>query len=157
MSKVSESQKKASLNYYYRNRDKILEKRKERYKNDDIFKTSVIETIKKYRQKKSEIRKKIKEKAKEKSKNWRKFKINGEIIEFCKPSYLAKSIGRTVQTIRLWEKNGFIPKSVKYRGIRYYSKYQYDLIVDLWNKYGEKNLYKFFNEVNSNWRLKNEK
>lgn len=150
----TEAQRKASLAYYYKNREKILAQRRERYHNDILYKQSVYENIKKSYDKKAEKKRLEKDYRKFKKKYWKVFKINGEPIEFCRITLLAKQIKRSQQTIRVWEKNGLLPKALKVRNMRYYSEYQYNLILKMWNLYGENDLYRFFNEVRKNWRLK---
>lgn len=149
-----ESVKRAALNYYYRNREKILQKKKERYINDNLYRERVKELSTESNKRRNELKKLMKNSEKLRKKYWRKFNVKGEVIEFCRINYLAKNIGRTTQTVRLWEKSGMLPKAVIYKNNRYYSKYQFELIVKFWEKYGKEDLYKFFNEVRKNWRLK---
>lgn len=149
-----ESVKRAALNYYYRNKEKILQRRKERYANDELFRERTKELASISNKKRSELKKLMKNSEKLRKKYWRKFKVNNEVIEFCRINYLAKNINRTTQTVRLWEKSGLLPKAIIYKNNRYYSQYQFELIIKMWEKYGEEDLYKFFNEVRKNWRLK---
>lgn len=141
---------KYQKDYYYRNRDKILHKLRNRYHNDEIFRESIKENIKKYVKKKSMEKKLIKEKMKQEKKIWKKFNIDGKIVECCRIGYVAKQIGRTSQTLRLWEKNGYINKALTYKGHRYYTRHQAELIINSWNKYSP-DLEKFFISVRNNW------
>lgn len=136
--------------YYYRHREKILAKLKNRYHNDELFRQSIKENIKKYVKKKSMEKKLLKEKLKEERKIWKKFNINGEIVQCCRIGYIAKQIGRTSQTLRLWEKNGYINKALTYKNHRYYTRHQAELIINCWNK-SNGDLEKFFSCVRINW------
>lgn len=136
--------------YYYRNRDKILKKLKNRYHNDEIFRESIKANIKKYVKKKSMEKKLLKEKMKQEKKIWKKFNINGAIVECCRIGFVAKQINRTSQTLRLWEKNGYINKALTYKKHRYYTRSQAELIIKAWNMYGT-DLEKFFTYIRNNW------
>lgn len=138
--------------YYSRNREKILKRNKLQYRADRSVRESQVEANKKYRHKKAKERKELKEKLTHDRKVWREFKVDGNLVKCCRSGYVAKCISRTTQTIRLWERKQFLPKTIRYKSHRYYTKYHHTLIISAWQKYPN-DLSAFFNYINNNWNL----
>lgn len=126
------------------------ERNKLRYQSDPEFRKSLIKRVTKY-QKKKRLREVERDGI-----AWKKFtiKIKGEMkaVEACRIGTIADAIGRSIQTLRIWEKSKFIPKcAFRFKGHRYYTKNQYDLFIKMWEKH-KNDLNKFFVELNKNWR-----
>jgi len=138
------------VTYYSRNKEKILKKRKQLYSADKYVRESQKEANKRYRRKKSLQRKELKEKLKNDRKVWKEFRIDDKLVKCCRSGYVAKSLDRTAQTIRLWERKKFLPETIRYNGHRYYTKYHHSLIVTSWQKFPN-NLSAFFNNIINNW------
>ena len=147
---MSNNKKKGT--YYDRNAEQIKKERKQRYHNEPDFRQACLENIKTYRHRKRQERKALKEAIDIDRKVWRVFKVGKDKlpVKCCRVGYLAASIGRTAQTIRLWEKEGRFPKSIRYKDQRYYTKPHYNFILRIWRKHKD-NLKQFLIEVNRGW------
>lgn len=143
----------SNANYYKKYKDKIKAKRKKLYDSDPEFREIHKARVKAYKKKKYAEMKLVKERLKIERKVWRNLSVGGQITPCCKIGYLSASINRTTQTVRLWETEGLLPKTITLNDIRYYTKKHYQLIVRLFNQY-EKNLPKFFSEVRNQWNSK---
>lgn len=141
------------MSYYERNKEKIKRKVKSRYKNDDLFRKEHIERVARYKKRKAEERKEERKNAIVERKVWRKVSLKGTIRLCCRVGYLSKCLGRTTQTVRLWEKMNYLPKSIRIKNHRYYLKEHFELIMIMWNKY-KNNLPKFFSEIRKDWNKK---
>ena len=146
-------------NYYSRNREKILEKTNLLYKTDPNFRALHKSRVKKYKQKKAKERKAEKLKLKYEKSIWREFDVEGVSTPCCRIGFVANKLDREVQTLRLWERKGFLPKTIRYRNQRYYTKYHYLLILYVWRlyNYGEINITAFYKQVWDDWDKEKEK
>jgi len=136
--------------YYERNKEKIKEKQKLRYRADSEYREQQKKRVADYKKRKSRERKELKELQRVERKVWRNFKIDGKIILCCRIGHLAEALNRTVQTIRLWEDKGLFPKSIRYKNHRYYTQPHYYMIIRVW-KDSKGNLQKFFTDVFKHW------
>ena len=138
--------------YYERNKKKIKDNFKRRYNSDPDFRQAQIDRVGAYKKKKAFERKLLKEKTKSYKKIWRKFKVKDKITACCRVGYLANSLERTTQTIRKWEKAGFLPPTIRFKTQRYYTEAHYKMILSMWNKTGNgKELEKFFQLIMREW------
>lgn len=144
---------KKSKTYYERNRENILVKTNLRYKLDPNFRVLHIQRVKAYKQRKAKERKDEKEKSKYEKSIWREFNIEGVVTPCCRVGFVASNIGRSAQTLRLWERSGFLPKTIRHKTQRYYPKYHYLLILRMWRLYLDKkyNITIFYRNVWDDW------
>lgn len=138
--------------YYERNKEKIKARQKNNYHNNPAFKKEHKERVKSYKKRKAQERKLQKAQIKLERKVWRKVRIDNVITECCKIAFLASAIGRGTKRIREWESAGFFPKTIKIKGLRYYTKKHFNLVTMQWSRCGNgKNLKEFFQKINENW------
>lgn len=142
-----------SNTYYSRNRESILVKQSLLYNTDPNFRALHKQRVKFNKQKISKERKEEKRKLKYEKSIWREFNIEGIRTPCCRVGYVAKNIDRSAQTLRLWERKGFLPKTIRYKTQRYYTKYHYLLILRMWRLFIEKkyNITIFYKKVWDNW------
>jgi DNA-binding transcriptional MerR regulator len=139
-----------SSNYYAKNKERILEKQKRKYNADPEYREMQKERTVASRKKKQLARKLQKEEDRIDKKTWYKFRFaNDEVYECCRVGHLAKLLSRQVQTIKLWEKEGF-PETVRKSGQRYYTRENINVILSAWKKHSE-NIYSFISEVQKGW------
>jgi hypothetical protein len=112
---------KAWNDWYARNREEYNAKRKAKYAEDSTHRTAVIERQKDYR----------KDKPRQPSDGRHFRKIAGHEVEVFRIGYAAEAIGRTIQIIRTWEKEGKIPLPSIPGGHRYYTLNQVKLMTEL--------------------------
>lgn len=143
-----------SKRYYERNAEKLRERFKRRYRSDPEFRKAHQERVRAYKKKRSKEKGRIKTSTTER-KTWRIFNVSGTKVECCRIGHLAVHLGRSVQTVRLWEKEGTFPKSIIYKGHRYYTRPHFDMILRMWNRHNE-DLQKFFVEVRTQWNIINQ-
>ena len=144
--------------YYSKNREKILSKRRLRYKTDPTFKETVKENFRRHRKKKQEINK-VDRILKREAKNWRRFKLPDQTVhDSCNIGYLAKLLGLTTACIRLWEQQGF-PKTFRVKNVRYYTKDNVNAILEEYHRKKTDRLamYQFIKNVVLKWRTNGEK
>lgn len=146
---ATEAQKRASKNYYHRNKEEKKAKAKLRYKTDPEYRKRRKEINKKYQRKLSAEKKRIKAEQRKNKLIWKTFTISGKPTLCCRLGHLAKSIGRESITIRLWIREGKFPETFKYNKQRYFTQNHYNLVIKLWNEYGY--CTKFFNEITNQW------
>lgn len=144
-----ESQKRASLNYYDKNKEEIKKKNRRRYQADPEYRQRKKDINKKYRQRLSKEKKEIKNQQLRSKRIWKTFKVNGKDQLCCRLGHLAEGIDRKSITIRLWIREGKFPDTFKYNKQRYFTQSHYNLVVRLWNEHG--NCAKFFTEVAKQW------
>jgi hypothetical protein len=121
--------------YYEENREAVLDKKKERYKNDPEYRNKIKEASKARRQALAEEKKRlgIPRKKKGDSPLWFRIQVGNEEVpvRMYTVGQLAKRLGRKPQTIRVWESNGLIPEAM-YRNTakdRLYTELQIKLIL----------------------------
>jgi hypothetical protein len=139
----------SSSNYYKKHRDEILENNRSRYQSDPVYRQECIDKVKVYKKNLSAEKKAKKALEKAEKKVWKVFSVDGVETQCCKVGFLAKSIKRSVQTIRLWERDNLFPVSIRYNGQRYYMKKHYDMIISLWLKNLPLNI--FLEKVREQW------
>lgn len=125
--------------YYAENKEKILSRRRQRYKEDPEYREKIMARAREAKRKL--LAKRKVERAKNKDKNQpTRFRIqygDEEIpVDMYTTGQVAKKLGRTTQTIRIWEKNGLIPEAL-YRTTahdRLYTELQLTLLVEAYRK-----------------------
>lgn len=130
------------------NQKKNAERRR-RYQTDPLYRKSLIENSKRYRKKQQKIKKIEKERSKVKHNYWITLRVEGKLTECCKINFLSAALNRSNDTIRRWENEGNLPKTIKYNGIRYYTKQHYKMIVREWEY--KDSLESFFRKVKEKW------
>lgn len=125
--------------YYADNKDKILSRRRERYKEDPEYREKIKARAREAKRKL--LAKRREERAKNKDKItpiWFQIQYGGKEIpvKMYTTGQVAKKLGRTTQTIRIWEKNGLIPEAT-YRTAahdRLYTELQLNLLIEAYRK-----------------------
>lgn len=122
--------------YYREHKKEIAAGKKERYQNDPEYRSMLLRISRERRESKRKLRETAKLKAAKK--NHMKpveYSISIGGIEVLIPMYsitqLAAKLGKTAQTIRLWEKKKYLPKA-SYRsssGNRLYTDFQVKMII----------------------------
>lgn len=146
--------------YYEKHKERIKARHKYLYQNDPDYRKNQKKRVAEYKKRKAEEKNRLKEKLVLERKVWRNLNVGGTITPCCKIGYLAASINRCSQTVRLWETEGKLPKTITLKGIRYYTKPHYQLIVRCFTPLikvtipTEKQLQKFFLEVRRLWNSK---
>jgi len=140
------------MTYYEKHKEAIKAKQSNLYKHDKEFRKIQIQRVADYKKRKAKEKKQQKEKIKLDRKVWRKVRIDNVIVECCRITFLASALGRGSKRLREWEAMGLFPKTIKVKGMRYYTKLHYIMILNAWNRAGEgKNLKMFFEIVNEKW------
>ncbi len=137
--------------YYERNRAEILKRNKIRYETDHEYRQSRLDASEKSRKKRSQLKKTLKTEKKIKEKYWATLEVNGKIQECCDIRYLSAILGRSILTIRRWERQGNIPATFRFKSRRFYTKKHFLMIKKYWEEYGQNNLEIFFEQVTKNW------
>lgn len=116
--------------WYERNKSKLSEKRKEKYKNNFEYREKVKKKARDYYREK-----KAKGVARRRAKNKGIVEKNGKF--YYTISYVGKAIGRSVSTLRMYESKKIIPgpKEVDPRGWRLYSGKQLSLLTTAFGMY----------------------
>lgn len=124
--------------YYAKNRDKLSEKRRERYRTDEKYRNQVKQrAMERYLRQREERLKDLEENPQEprvRGNNFpRVMEIDGKDVLVHGVSEFASRVGRNVQTITAWEGKGVIPTpTVKDDlGRRWYSEEHMDFIASL--------------------------
>ena len=95
--------------YYGENADKIAKKRKEKYEEDPEYREKVLDRSRNYRENQRQSRPKARIPKHAKSK---KYEIgDGSTIELFSVGSFALGVGRSVQCINHWEREGILPKT----------------------------------------------
>lgn len=95
--------------YYEEHKDDIAAKRKERYEKDPEYRKKVRERSRKYRERQRQARPRARIPKHSKSKTY-KTGDGGEVELFSVGSF-ALGVGRSVQCINHWEREGILPKT----------------------------------------------
>jgi hypothetical protein len=103
--------------WYERNKQKLAERRKDKYHKDKKYRAKVLEQNREYRAKKAEERN-SKPKPKVRIPKHRKpvempVKVNGHVVnlQMVHIGAFARAIGRSVPTIHQWERVGLLPRT----------------------------------------------
>jgi hypothetical protein len=107
-------------NWYQKNRDEYNARRKERRDMDPEYRAKLAEKQKEYRESKPHPE----------HEGPRIKKVAGRQMEVFRIGDVAKACNRSIQAIRLWEREGKIPKPTVPGGHRYYTQHQVDLLVE---------------------------
>lgn len=137
--------------YYEKNKEKLKKLQRFRYANDPLYRKRKIELSIEHAKRKSEEKKMLKRKFKYNHSFWQDLNIGGVDHKCCSISFLAFSLGRTVKTVRDWEKFGKLPVTFKYNNRRYYTRNHLKLILKYWEKRKKNNLEYFFKIVREKW------
>ena len=86
--------------WYDKNKAKVNKRRKEAYNSDPSIRAAAVERAREYR---------ASHPAPSRAGESRMKSSNGVLVESFRISQVAEAIGRSVQTIRLWEAKGLIP------------------------------------------------
>lgn len=146
-----------SKTYYERNKERIKKRLRDLYHSDSKFREEQIRRSIESRKKRTERLKLEKQRLIIEQKKWRKLKVKDDILECCRIGTLAEALGRDIQTIRLWQKKNQFPNTITYKKHRYFTRYQYDVVLKLWKKYDNGNKNKlpfFFEELKKEWKIK---
>jgi len=106
--------------WYQDNKEKVAERRRERYESDPDYQQKVLERSAKYRERQREVSQ-VRVPRHQKP---RMFDLNGTAIPLYSIGAFAAYINRSVQSINHWEANGLLPRTpyrVGQRGFRFYS------------------------------------
>jgi DNA-binding transcriptional regulator YiaG len=159
---VSEQEKEYFKRYYQEHKAEIAAKKKERYQTDPEYRAAIQERKRQTRLRRKREREAKKAKAKKKDPLAPKVfsvQIGGHDRELSMYSstQLARMLGRSVQTIRLWEREGILPKAV-YRcnnNNRLYTEFQVKMLVaamfDVVNEHGRLKLKSFTEHARAIW------
>lgn len=121
-----------------------------RYRTDPVFRENKKAANKKYRKNQQKAARILKKKQKLYKKYWRKFKVDGVIVDCCKIGYLAETLGVEAQTVRAWHNRSQIPETFKFNKARYYTEKHFRLIHSCYAEFPtERN--KFFTKVTNKW------
>lgn len=103
--------------WYERNGDRLNEKRKSRYQTDPDYRQRVLQTNQESRAKRKKVALKQKRKRRERpvvaEPRWKvvELEIGGVLERLYSIGAVAESLGCSIQAIRLWERQGHIPKT----------------------------------------------
>jgi len=123
--------------YYGENRGEISERRRERYANDPEYRGKVLQRSREYREEqRSQGRVRLPKYA-----HGRKFETgNGGSIELFTIGAFARAIGRSVQCVNHWERQGIMPKTPyrllqgsdgRERWFRFYTREQANVVLEI--------------------------
>lgn len=159
---VSKNEKKYFRQYYLDHKKEIAAKKKERYQNDPEYRAAIQDRNRKVRafkkKKREEQKKKVEKKDPMKPKKF-SVRIGGyeRELSMYSSTQLAKMMGRSVQTIRLWERDEVLPKAI-YRcnnNNRLYTEFQVKMLVaamfDVVNECGRLKLKRFSEHTRAIW------
>lgn len=132
--------------WYEKNRDERNKKRRRRYQRDSAYREKIKETSRLYARKKRAVKRarikfgvKLDKRKKEKLRHniSLPLKVGGNIdVDAFVLGYLSAKMGRSNQTIYLWEKRGCFPKTpIRINGIRFYTKEMVDVAVKIFRKH----------------------
>jgi hypothetical protein len=107
-------------NWYEKNREEYNARRKQRRDEDPEYRAQLAAKQKEYREAKPPAE----------HEGSRIKKVAGRDMEVFRIGDVAKACNRSIQAIRLWEKEGKIPKPTVPGGHRYYTQHQVDLLVE---------------------------
>lgn len=111
----------AFRNWYERNKANHNTKRKDRYHTDPEYREKVLETQQRYRESVS---------AEKQVEGGVLKKVGGKMVPAYRVSVVAERIERTIQVIRIWERDKKIPKPSIPGAHRYYTEGQIQLLVE---------------------------
>lgn len=137
--------------YYQKNKEKMQELQRFRYTNDPLYRKRKIELSKEHSKRKSDEKRRLKIKFKYNHVFWRDLNVGGIEHKCCSISFLAFSLGRTVKTVRDWEKDGKLPVTFRYNNIRYYTRNHLKLMLKYWEKRKKSDLKDFFKIIREKW------
>lgn len=108
--------------WYDKNKKTINSKRKDKYHSDPAARADAVQKQREYR---------AKNPTPSRAGEGRMKLCGGKLVESFRISEVAESIGRSVQTIRLWERNGLIPAPTVESSYRFYTGIQVVLLREL--------------------------
>lgn len=120
--------------YYAEKKDEILENRKKRYNEDSEYREKVLQSSRDYRE---EQRKEPRVKTPRYQKPLVGTAPDGREIQLFSVGALAMFLGRSVQAINHWEKNGLIPRT-PYRDERQFRFYTPPMMAAIKEEVGTK-------------------
>jgi len=124
--------------YYAEHREKMLEKKKARYRDDPDYRARIQENSRARKRALAEEKKKLGINKKKKEKPiWFRVQVGDEEVpvRMYTAGQLARRLGRKTQTVRVWEKRGIIPEAI-YRSTskdRLYTELQVKLIINAYD------------------------
>lgn len=117
--------------YYERHRQELLDKKRQRYREDPEYRRKLVDSAvarkKRLREENPPTASKEARRGPMKPKLHR-IDLNGASVDsmMLSAGQLGKALGRTLQTIRNWEKKGILPEAMyrTERGVRLYTEFQ---------------------------------
>jgi hypothetical protein len=110
--------------WYAENKDDYNDRRKQQRANDPELRAKIAEHQREYRAARPKVERPPTDPDAPRLKT-----IGDRQVEVYRISYVAKVCNRTVQVIRLWERDNRIPKPSVKGGHRYYTQHQIDLLI----------------------------
>lgn len=137
--KSPEEQREYNKKYYENNRDKLLEKKRKRYREDEEYRNKVnSRAVDRQRSRRVTVTRR-----KRSAKDPKVFQvsIDGALVDLKMYTLrqLAVALGKSIKTLRAWEDRGILPKAL-YRdtcgssGNRLYPEFQFTLILEAYAK-----------------------
>lgn len=117
---ATEKSRTAYQKWYQTNKASFNEKRKKKYHSDPEVREKAISNAKKYRQ----------ENPRQNGEEQHYREVGGKVVEVFRITETANRIGRSVESIRSWEKKGWIPTPSIDSTHRYYTIKQIQLLKD---------------------------
>lgn len=105
--------------WYEEHKDEYNAARKERRKKDPELRQKIAERQKKYRENNPQSE----------TSTQRMKKVSGRMVPVFRIGDVAEACNRSIQAIRIWEREGKIPKPSVPGGHRYYTQHQLDMLV----------------------------
>jgi len=104
------SERKYQRDYYEKNKEEILRKRREKYQGDAEYRAKVMERARKYRKKQCPLTE-IRGRKKGPLPPVRVNAKSGKLVQAYSTGYVADKLGITMQTLRKWVRKGKIPET----------------------------------------------
>jgi hypothetical protein len=139
--------------YWKKNKEKILAKRKERYRTDPEYRTKIL---KQSRERSKSDRGDIKRKV-GRAKLPKAYSFGDAEVAMFSIFFLAQKVSRSIQACRKWEKNGTLPPTpFRKKGVRLYTAEMIEAVASVVNSFGTVRLpndenEKIFNEIVEKW------
>lgn len=108
--------------WYEENKDRYNDKRKQQRAEDPALRAKIAEHQREYRANKPKAERPDPDAPRIKT-------IGKKQVEVYRVGYVAKVCNRTIQVIRLWEREKRIPKPSVPGGHRYYTQHQIDMLI----------------------------
>lgn len=119
---MNDATKSAFKKWYEKDKDKLSEKRKQRYQSDAAYRAMCIARA-------AERRAKFPAPSRAEMPIFKE--VNGKSVEVFRISEVGQMIGIGIQTIRAWEVSGLVPKPTVKSFHRNYTKFQIALMKEL--------------------------